>query len=193
MLMNRHESRTPGVIFTGFWRYKPAHGAVGTLLLGAAGILMAQLLLIFFQDDVISPERGRQAALLGLLSLSMFYFGSKLFFSLITEVSIRLTVSEEGVRYGGRYFPWSRVRWIDARLRGAHLQVVLELRGGLLRTRWLVIDDGLAEEQWERLSGELCKRAQPRYPHLRVGDVTIDAVAETSELAEETTVSPDPS
>ena len=192
MLMNRHESRTPGVIFTGFWRYKPVHGALGALLLGAAGILMAQLLLIFFQDDVITPEKIRLAVVLGLLSLGMFYFGSKLLFSLITGFSIRLTVSEEGVRYGGRYLPWPRVQWIDARLRGANPQVVLQLRGGLWKTRWLVIDDGLAEEQWERLSGALCKRVQPRFPHLRVGDVIGDAVPATSEPTEKAAASQDP-
>lgn len=193
MLMNRHESRTPGVIFTGFWRYKPAHGALGALLLGAAGILMAQLLLIFFQDDVITPEKVRMAVVLGVLALGMFYFGSKLLFSLITGFSIRLTVSEEGVRYGERYLPWPRVKWIDARLRGANPQVVLQLRSGLWKTRWLVIDDGLAEEQWEQLSGALCKRVQPRFPHLRVGDVTGDAVPPTSEPAEKAAASQDPS
>jgi hypothetical protein len=180
MLINSHESRTQGVIFSGFWRYKPSHGGLGAVLLCAAGILMARLLLIFFQDDVIPPEKVQQAVVLGIAAFAMFYFGSMLLFSLITGYSVRLTVSDEGVRYGTKYVPWSRIEWIDARLRGVNLQVVLRRRSGLWKTRWLAIDEGLSEEQWTRLLKALCERVLPRFPHVRAGDVTYEATAQAA-------------
>lgn len=170
MLMNHHESRTPGVIFTGMWRYKPSHGAAGALLCAGGSILLARVMLLFFQNQDLSPESIRTAVALFLAGGLLFYIGTTLFFSLVTGYAKRLVISEEGVRYANAWFSWRHVRWIDARLKSGTYQVFICRSRGLFRQRWLIIDDGLAEEQREKLLKQLCERVQPRFEHLRVGD-----------------------
>ncbi|MFN7561504.1 MAG: hypothetical protein ACK5TH_06975 [Prosthecobacter sp.] len=170
MLMNHHESRTPGVIFTGMWRYKPSHGAAGALLCAGGSILLARVMLLFFQNQDLSPESIRTAVALFLAGGLLFYIGTTLFFSLVTGYAKRLVISEEGVRYANAWFSWRHVRWIDARLKGGTYQVFIRRSRGLFRQRWLTIDDGLSEEQRERLLKQLNERVKPRFDHLRVGD-----------------------
>ncbi|MFM2167550.1 MAG: hypothetical protein RIS79_1921 [Verrucomicrobiota bacterium] len=170
MLMNQHESRTPGVIFTGMWRYKPPHAAVGALLCAGGSILLARLLLLFFQKQDLAPESILTALALFLAGSLLFYIGTTLFFSLVTGYAKRLVISEEGVRYANAWFSWRHVRWIDARLKGGAYQVFIRRSCGLFRQRLLKIDDGLSEEQRERLLNQLTDRVKPRYGHLRIGD-----------------------
>lgn len=171
MLMNAHQSRSPGSIASGLsWRYKPAHGGVGALLLCAACLLMVRLMLLMFQDDVIKPEKVHEAIAVGVAAFVMFYFGSTLLFSLITGFTLRLSISEDGVRYGSQFYSWDRVQWIDARFRRGNLQVHVTMRSGLFRKKWLIVDDGLSDEQWKRIEGELITRVRLHYPHLMIGE-----------------------
>lgn len=170
MLMNSHESRTPGVLFTGAWRHKPSHGAVGALLCAAAFIMLGRTMLLFFQEENISIEKIQQAAALGVAGFVLFYFGTTLLFSVVTGYAKRLVISEDGVRYGGRFYGWGRLRWIDGRLSHGGHQIHIGLRSGLFREKQLKIDDGLSQEQWERLLGQLKERVLPNHPHLRAGD-----------------------
>ena len=181
MLMNNHESRTPGVIFTGMWRYKPSHGAVGVLLCAGACILLARVLLLFFQQVDISPEAIREALALFFGGGLLFYFGTTLLFSLLTGYAKRLVVSEEGIRYANAYFSWKSLLWFDARLKGGTYQICLRKRSGIFRQKWLIIDDGLSEEQRERLMRQIKERVVPRFEKLRVGD-DAHSVMETREL-----------
>jgi hypothetical protein len=170
MLMNYHESRTPGVLFSGSWRYKPSHGALGLLMSAGACILLGRMMLLFFQDEEIIPEKVQQAAGLCLAGCVLFYFGTTLFFSFFTGYNTRLIVSEDGVRYGSKFYDWRRLRWIDARLNNGSYQIHIERRRGLFRRKKLTIDGGLAEEQWERLLKNLRERVLPRFEHLHAGD-----------------------
>jgi len=181
MLMNNHESRTPGVIFTGMWRYKPSHGAVGVLLCAAACILLTRVLLLFFQNVDISLEAIREALALFFGGGLLFYFGTTLLFSLLTGYAKRLVVSEEGIRYANAYFSWKSLLWFDARLKGGTYQICLRKRSGIFRQKWLIIDDGLSEEQRERLMRQIKERVVPRFEKLRVGD-DAHSVMETREL-----------
>lgn len=181
MLMSHHESRTPGVIFTGMWRYKPSHGAVGVLLCAGACILLTRVLLLFFQNVDISPEAIREALALFFGGGLLFYIGTTLLFSLLTGYAKRLVVSEEGIRYANAYFSWKNLLWFDARLKGGTYQICLRKRRGLFRQKWLIIDDGLSEEQRERLMRQIEERVVPRFEKLRVGD-DAHSVMETREL-----------
>jgi hypothetical protein len=181
MLMNSHESRTPGVIFTGHWRYKPSHGAVGALLCAAGCILIARVLLLFFQNVDISPGAIREALALFFGGGLLFYIGTTLLFSLLTGYAKRLVISEEGVRHATSYYSWKNIQWIDARLRGGTYQICIRRRSGLFRQKWFVIDDGLSEEQRERLMRQIQERVVPRFEKLRVGD-DAHSVMEAREL-----------
>ncbi|MBL9132049.1 MAG: hypothetical protein JNG86_12675 [Verrucomicrobiaceae bacterium] len=140
------------------------------MLICGACVLMARLMLLMFQDNVIPPERVQEAVATGVAAFVMFYFGSTLLFSLITGYTIRFLITEESVRYGSRYFPWRDISWIDARMRRGTLQVHLKLRRGLWRNRWLIIDEGLSEQQWLRVVEALQARVLPRHPHVSAGD-----------------------
>ena len=83
--MNFHESRTPGVLFTGAWRHKPSHGALGALLCAGAFILLGRTMLLFFQEENISMEKIQQAAALGVAGFVFFYFGTTLLFSVVPQ------------------------------------------------------------------------------------------------------------
>ncbi len=185
MLINNHESRTPGVIFTGMWTYKPSHGALGVLLIGAAVLLLGRTALVFFQDDIIiQSDKIGIAVLLGIVGCVMFYFGSMLFFSLVTGYGCRLVISEEGVRYGTRYYSWRKIHWLDARMRDGCYQVLIARRSGIIRQRWLTTDDGLTQEQRDKLIHSLEQRVVPNFPHLRAGD-TAHAVGENQTASTE--------
>lgn len=181
MLMNHHESRTPGVIFTGMWRYKSSHGAAAALLCAGGFILISRVLLFFFQEQELSPDSIRHAAGLFLVGGLLFYIGTTLFFSLVTGYAKRLVISEESVRYANAYFHWRHILWIDARLKGGTYQVFIRRSRGLFRRRWLKIDDGLSEEQREKLLKQLTERVKPRFDHLRIGDAP-HSVMENREL-----------
>ncbi|MBK8091584.1 MAG: hypothetical protein IPK32_06260 [Verrucomicrobiaceae bacterium] len=168
--MNFHESRTPGVLFTGFWRYKPSHGAVGALMSAAACILLGRMMLLFFRDEEVTLQKVQQAAALCFLGCLLFYFGTTLFFSFFTGYSTRLSISEDGVRYGNKFYDWRSILWIDGRLTTGAYQLYMQKRRGIFRTKRLLIDDGLSIEQWDRLQKQLKERVVPRCDHLRVGD-----------------------
>jgi len=172
MLINHHESRTPGVLFTGMWRYKPSHGAVGALFIAAGCILLSRVMLLFFQERDLSPESIRNALALFFAGGLLFYIGTTLFFSLITGYAKRLVISEEGLRYANAWYSWKQVNWIDARLKTGTYQIFIRRSRGLFRQRWLGIDDGLSEEQRDRLLKLLNERVRPRFEHLRIGDAT---------------------
>ncbi len=178
MLMNNHESRTPGVIFTGMWRYKPSHGALGVLLIGAAVVLLGRTALLFFEDaQTIPTDKIGIAVLVGIVSCVMFYFGSILFFSLVTGYGLRLVISEDGVRYGNQHYSWKKLRWLDARMRDGCYQILIARRSGIIRQRWLITDDGLTQEQRDKLLNSLEQRVIPSFPHLRTGDA-VHAIGE---------------
>lgn len=180
--MNHHESRTPGVLFTGMWRYKPSHGAMGALLCAGGCILIARVLLLFFQNSDISPESIRDAVALFFTGGVLFYIGTTLFFSLVTGYAKRLVISEEGVRYGNAFFSWKHISWIDARLRSGTYQIYIHRNRGLFRSRWLIIDDGFSEEQRERLMQQLSSRVLPRFAKLRIGDATQPSVPSSASM-----------
>jgi hypothetical protein len=170
MLMNNHESRTPDVIFTGMWRYKPSHGAAGVLLCAGGCILISCVLLQFFQNVDVSHEAIRNALALFFGGGLLFYIGTTLLFSLLTGYAKRLVVSEEGIRYANAYFSWKSLQWFDARLKGGTYQICLRKCRGLFRQRWLIIDNGLSEEQREHLMRQIKERVLPRFETLRIGD-----------------------
>lgn len=95
MLMNHHKFRTPGMIFTGICRYKPSYGAVGVLLCAGGCILIARVLLLFFQDGDTPPEAIRVAQALFFGGGLLLYIGITLLFSMLTGYTKRLVVSEE--------------------------------------------------------------------------------------------------
>jgi hypothetical protein len=181
MLVTSHESRTPGVFFTAWWRYQPSHGAFGALMVAAGVFLIGRVMLNFFQDEKITPRSIQIGAGLFLLGCMLFYLGSTLFFSLITGYAKKLTVSDNGVRMHHRYYTWGRIQWLDAQYRGGIQQLRLCLRGGLWKKRWLITDDGISPEQWEKLLQQLRERVLPHHPHLRTGDEAHLIASEDSE------------
>lgn len=164
-------SRNPGVLHTGYYTYKPSHGVLGFMMSCAASVLLLRVLLRLFKEDEISEENLQTAAGMALAGCLLFYLGTTWFFSFITGYSRKLTISEEGIRYGPAYFSWPQVKALRARLKRGGYQVRVVLKRSWFPRRRLVTDDGMTREQYEDFLRDLQDSIQPRFPGLLLDEL----------------------
>lgn len=156
-------SRHPGEIHTGYHTTKPSQGVLGFMMSCLAGVIIFWVLLRLFKEDEISKQILQIATGLSLLGCLLFYLGTTWFLSFITGYSCKLSVSDNGIRYGAAYFAWPQVREIGARMKRGCFQVHLVLNRGWFAHHWLLTDDGMSLEMAEDLMLALKQQIAPQH------------------------------
>ncbi|MEZ5386086.1 MAG: hypothetical protein R3F13_11290 [Prosthecobacter sp.] len=164
-------SRTPGILHAGSRTSRSTSGVLGFMLACAASILLLRLLLHFFQDENLPRVNQWNALGLALVGCVLFYIGTTLFISFVTGNERKLRISDEGIRYGWAWLPWTLVHKFEVlQLRGFY-QIRVVLKRSWFRNRWLLTDEGMSREQSSELVEALRALVLPSHPDVVISDL----------------------
>lgn len=83
--------------------------------------------------------------------------------------TFELIVTDAGVRYGERTYPWDDIGSLSARRYRRKIQLLLHRRGRVALDRHLHSDHGISESEFRDLIQTLRLRISPKFPHVRFG------------------------
>jgi hypothetical protein len=160
--------QAPRPIFTGIYSYRrPSVAIAGSALTLILGGILAR----FVYAGIHRPPVGNDIWA-GLFAVSilgfLFYCGCYLVVAYLRNHHLPLEITDDGVHYGAKFFPWGRVRWISGSIYHGRYHFVLGLRG-FSADRHLMIDRGLSEEEYESLISVLEARLHASHPNLQIG------------------------
>jgi hypothetical protein len=156
------------MFFAGRVRYRKAgvlFGALAALTFGFAPLV------VFAPTLRRSEWTGGIAAGVGIIGLvcGLFIFmGCKLLWRWLAGGTLLLEISDEGVRYGRRYFAWEQIRWIGGSSERGRVQLAMKCQG-VPRELPLFVDEPLTVDRYDALMQELSAALRERYPHVAVG------------------------
>jgi hypothetical protein len=111
--------------------------------------------------------------LIGLFPLSIlgfFTFVGALFLRYyLTDHTLALVIDREGVRYGGRFYPWQDIGSLQGRSSESTIQLLLHRRGRIAMDRHLMTNDGMEYSEFNALMMKLQAQVAPLHDHLDFG------------------------
>jgi hypothetical protein len=156
------------VFFAGRYRYRKAR----VLLAGLLALLIGIAVAAWFGADLLRLKRSL-GVVFSLLMLGVFcalnlLIGLRLLRRWFIGATLHLEITEAGVSYGGRTFPWPEIKWIGGRLSAGRMQLALKSADNV--REWpLLVDEPLTVDRYDALVMELSAALRDKAPHVKVG------------------------
>lgn len=182
-------TRRPGTVLSASLTCKPARGVLGFVMTCSACVILLWLFMQWAGKDDITTSDKQTAVGIVAAACVLFYLGSTWFFAFLTGHTRKLTIGEDGARYGTACFSWLEVAEIGVGTRRGGFQVRLVLNRGWPASRWLLTDDGMSQSMaWEFLEA-LESQILPQFPHLKIAKLLPSVADESGSLPSAETVS----
>ncbi len=175
-------TRRPGTVRSATLTRKPARGVLGFMMACSACVILLWLFMQFVGMDQVTTTDKQIAAGIVLAACVLFYLGSTWFFDFITGHTRKLTIGEDGVRYGPFCYSWPEVSKIGVGMKRGGFHVQLVLHRGWPASRWLLTDDGMSQSMAREFIEALESQILPQFPHLKVARLLPAAADESGRL-----------
>jgi hypothetical protein len=159
-----NNSKKVGLIFRGSYSYRKPQVAV----MGSLCILLFGPVFGLFSWDLFRPHTTSEIVLgIGLCIFTGVFLvtGIMLGYYFITDHKKELTIDQNGVTYGRRFYPWSCLATVTKSPKAPERQLMILKTGFMPLNRPIWIDGGLSADQYSRLMRDLSRLITPLHPH----------------------------
>jgi hypothetical protein len=158
----------PRIFFSGRYTYRNIGVLIGSVLATAFGANALWYLVQAIPKSTWGLSAFAAGAFVGGIGGFLFVIGLIFAKNWFFDTNRVLEISEEGIRYGKAFRPWSKIRWIGSRAGGGRTYLCYHI------WRWdidrpLLVDRNPTVAEFQKLMRTLRRELSGRYPEITFG------------------------